>query len=97
MGELSLVVIGVESEVGVGGDIVVALKQGSSSVSGDFDDDNWDVCLPAAAEMNGGVKIGMFIPSFDLMDTIATFGKTQCGGTRLSWRYSSTSFSGSEC
>ena len=79
MGELSLVVNGVESEVGVGGDIVVAAKTaGSSSVSGDFDDDNWDVCLPAAAEMNGGVKIGMFIPSFDLMDTIATFGKTQC-------------------
>ena len=79
MGELSLIVNGVESEVGVGGDIVVAAETaGSSSVSGNFDDDNWDVCLPAAAEMNGGVKIGMFIPSFDLMDTIATFGKTQC-------------------
>ena len=78
MGELSLVVNGVESEVGVGGDISVAAKAAGDSSNGNFDDDNWGVCLPAAAEMNGGIKIGMFIPSFDLMDTIATFGKTQC-------------------
>ena len=78
MGELSLVVNGVESEVGVGGDIAVAAKAAGDSSNGNFDDDNWGVCLPAAAEMNGGIKIGIFIPSFDLMDTIATFGKTQC-------------------
>jgi hypothetical protein len=71
-GEFTLTVNGVQAEVGIGGDAtLVAEADGSSKSDG-------ETCIKASANIVGGMKIGTYIPSFDLIETIAEFGNQQC-------------------
>lgn len=71
-GEFTLTVNGVQAEVGIGGDVtMVAEADGSGSSKGDS-------CIKASANLVGGMKIGTYIPSFDLVETVAYFGQLQC-------------------
>lgn len=71
-GELSLVINGVQTEVGIGGDLVlVGEADGSASSEG-------ETCIKGSANILGGLRIGTYIPSFDLLETIGNFGKQQC-------------------
>jgi hypothetical protein len=71
-GEFTLTINGVQAEVGIGGDVtMVAEADGSGSSDG-------DTCIKASANLVGGIKIGTYIPSFDLVETVAYFGQQQC-------------------
>jgi hypothetical protein len=71
-GEFTLTVNGVQAEVGIGGDaVLVAEADGSGSSKGES-------CIKATANLVGGIKIGTYIPSFDLVKTVAYFGQQQC-------------------
>ena len=60
-GEFGLVINGVQSEVGIGGDLsLVSEADGSTST-----DD--DTCIKGSANILGGLRVGTYIPSFDLM------------------------------
>lgn len=70
-GEFTLMVNGVQAEVGIGGDAsIVAEAYGETN--------NAEACTKASANVIGGLKIGTYIPSFDLVETIANFGQQQC-------------------
>jgi hypothetical protein len=71
-GEFTLTINGVQAEVGIGGDITFVAEADGSTSSND------DTCIKASANIVGGIKIGTYIPSFDLIDTIANFGEQQC-------------------
>jgi len=71
-GEFSLIVNGVQAEVGIGGDLSFVAEADGSAKSDD------DTCIKSTSTIVGGLRIGTYIPSFDLVQTVTNFGLQQC-------------------